>query len=279
MEKCWFKRIDLHYHTIESDGQDTIKDSYDKILEYEIVPALVVTNHLNSKYRASYQKTRDNAEKIRLQENKPIIIGLELALKPEVLDTEILVFGTSLCEEIDRQYEKINSCGYRMLVDLKNEFKGAYIQCHPKTTGEIDIRLAMALNGVEITVGSFLHPHYNSILKWLKDLSRPEINYRIWPYANSDGHAILPDPLLSLKDSGGFLGQSYNYFEQDIRSERELIDAITTSPPVRRFRINKQDFVFDDQKFLLYPVKSKRKSREYVQYVSDLKKKEKWFFA
>jgi hypothetical protein len=222
-----YNRVDLHYHSEESDGMASLEQSYERVLELN-VPTLCVTNHLDNGFRGSYAKTIDNAKRIDTMADRPIIVGIELKLPDKVLEPELLVYGTNLCEIINEHYERLCNGSVHDLIELKQEYEheSVFILCHPKD-GKIEQAIAPALDGVEITYNGGVLPNFLfKIVAQMKEFNRPHINYTIKPFANSDGHTLLPEANLSTKDRLPFLGEAYNFFNMPVGSEEELILAV-----------------------------------------------------
>ena len=85
----------------------------------------------------------------------------------------------------------------------------------------------------------------------MTEFNIPHINYTIKPFANSDGHTLLPKTNLSPKDRPSFLGRAYNFFNTPITSEGELIHAIKNDN-IKKFFAAGDMFIQDFEKSNIY---------------------------
>jgi len=127
-------KINLHAHTIFSDGDNTPLGMALKAKELGF-SALVITDHFypthprewcstNIERRKLSSKACDEAERMCL----PTISGIELAFGNE----EMLVFGTEMIQAILRHCDRGNELSIGLLKKWRSRYYSAFILCHPQ---------------------------------------------------------------------------------------------------------------------------------------------------
>jgi hypothetical protein len=219
-------KIDPHYHTKSSDGEDYISDSI-LVAQNLGLNALIITDHLsaNEHWMAPTHSYSNNIEFMKKYRpvNKegllPVIIGIELCIPARMCQerTEILVFGTEMCNAIQHMIEhhssEIKSYKIDDFMKLKERYECAIVQCHPFKYSKIEQELLHLIDGCEITSCGVGVPDYKALLEECKQ-------YKKTPIASGDGHNCRGLPIIS------WLGRARTVFSIGIKNEKDLIKAI-----------------------------------------------------
>lgn len=203
-------KINLHAHSIYSDGCDTIKDMA-KECKYQGFSACVITDHVYRREGMSlnsqlFEQALVEAKQAEVEVGIPVILGAEFVY---VYGHEVLVFGTDAIREllIIRQL-----MGYPGLSDFKNvkqKYRCGMILCHP---GNMSVDSSMdteVLDGFEL---------YNSGCLHFRDKIPNGLKYKT-PFANSDAHWA------------NYLCISYNETEFPVCDEHSLLDLVLDDCP------------------------------------------------
>lgn len=212
------KIFDPHYHTTQSDGEDTIMASADAAYRRGLA-MLIITDHLaaNANYSGptkSYQENQTILTRFRPKprENQyPIIIGMELFLPPKAGEGEVLIFGTELCQTIQDNLEEIRKYDLDAFRRLKEQYTCAIVQCHPLQGLQQEI--LPILDGCEITKAGIAVPHHLQIIKDCK-------KHGITSLVSSDGHTFQKQ-----RDTP-WLGNAFNVASINLKTEKDLIKVI-----------------------------------------------------
>lgn len=201
-------RINIHAHTIFSDGANT---PYRMALEAKRIglTSLVVTDHYyGPEYNIGESITRNKMHLLEkaCKEAKsilPVIIGLELAFGGE----EMLVFGSAVIKEILNCGEQKTAFGMETLLQWKKKHDCAFILCHPGEEKNWE-KLLPLLDGYE---------EFNSGDNMFKagDIERSRGCLSGLPgWCNSDAH------------NAGSLHRGHNIVDTKIETETDLIRYI-----------------------------------------------------
>ncbi len=212
--------IDPHYHTKQSDGEDKIIDSIIAAKRLGLA-ALVITDHLSANRNwigptRSYSTNKRIMKMIRSAyrpDHYPIILGVELYLPPKVGRGEVLVFGTGLCDIIQKHRIEISNYDFEEFKKLKERYECAIVQCHPDPKEGLQKNLLPILDGCEITYGGIVRENFEQLKEDCK-------KYGITPIVSSDGHNCRGIDIRS------WLGRAYNIISIEVNNEKDWIMAI-----------------------------------------------------
>ncbi|MBF0476812.1 MAG: PHP domain-containing protein [Deltaproteobacteria bacterium] len=256
-------RLDFHFHSSRSfDAQFPIQNAYRWVVKHGF-DALVVTDHVYpysaNPYRdgvaarthGTYRKSVSDAAKIVRQNDVPILVGMELLLPENVtLDhTELLIFGTELCEHISVNLKEVSTYNFRQFCYFLNTYrdKSAIVFCHPYAPNYLTFQVqaefirrklvafAPVLDAVEIGLRRGFNPH-------LAEIATVCHSHGLTMLANSDGHELK-----SKFPGCSYLYQNYNIFDSPApTTEAELIRLIKQQMPAY--------FVIDQETYSLADV-------------------------
>ena len=198
-------KINIHAHTIFSDGQNT---PYRMALEAKELgfTALVITDHYYASRPDEWCSL--NLWKMHLlrracKEAKqvlPVIVGIELAFGGE----EILTFGSAVTQAIMEHVESGKELTMEYLLELKQKFDCAFVLCHPGKENNWK-KLSPLLDGYErFNSGSDMFKHDRRL--------GPLESFPGW--CNSDAHSV------------DGMARAYNVVDAKIETETDLIRYI-----------------------------------------------------
>jgi predicted metal-dependent phosphoesterase TrpH len=208
-------RIDLHNHTILSDGD---LDLFSRCrMKKGLLDTICITDHFPDFPNAYTEAKKMSKEYEKLDDRQDLpnlIIGIEYCFANMV---EILIFGEDFIndvrENIPRTYQQMEAI-------TKNHQKWGMVICHPLRYDELDNPVLLSMvDGVEITLRG-------SYLKSLEDrFSKIKDKYSLNLFSNSDYHTG-DDP----ENEAYTIIDGYN-----ISNEDELIDALKTDIKTKNF--------------------------------------------
>lgn len=210
-------KINLHAHSRFSDGVNTISEMATMYKEMGFCCA-VITDHV---YRYSddrptdpcslntvkFAKACQEAETISHALNFPVFLGAEFSIG---YGEEILVFGTQAVEFLLAVRDIRGEVGYKDLREARKLFNSAAIMAHP---------MHPSIFIYEDTIDGF--ELYNSGVHMFSSRPIPKNLSNLSPWGNSDAH-------VDYAIAGG-----YNWIEQEIKCEIDLINLIKYSAPVK----------------------------------------------
>lgn len=197
-------RIDLHNHTILSDGKLELYELCN--LKKDILDTICITDHFptfpEAYFIAKEFEKSYNQEKNEIFPN--LIIGIEYCLGNFV---EVLIFGDECINEVIK-YSPFNYVELSKI--LKNNYSSVII-CHPVRDDELKNDLLLSItDGIEITLRGAYLKDIGQDFKILKN------NYNLNLLSNSDFHSVDT----SVRDT-------YNIIEDSlIVNENDLISSL-----------------------------------------------------
>lgn len=199
-------RIDLHNHTLLSDGTLNLFDRCH--MKKNIIDTICITDHFPDFPDAYAEAKRMEKEYNKLNKGNDLpnlIIGMEYCFSNVV---EVLVFGNDFINEIrkniPRTYEDMRAI-------TNNHKRYGMVICHPLRCDELDNHLLLSMvDGIEITLrGSYLKNLEKRFYKLKK-------KYNLNLFSNSDYH-VGNDPE----------NEAHSIIKgESITDENELIDAL-----------------------------------------------------
>lgn len=214
-------KLNLHAHSLYSDGHCSIKTMAEKYKELGFTCA-VITDHLyssglngvldTSKYSLNYTNFMHQlieADAVSKELNFPIILGIERTFfKSE----EVLCFGAEFIKELFNPLVDLNE-----FFNLKNTLNGVAIIAHPIAEKSIDMGIHDVVDGYEsFNGGCPMFGTYRTL---------PTEFEKLTAFSNSDAHGIIT------------LDRGYNLTETPITTETELIEYIKNKRPIKLFPI------------------------------------------
>lgn len=212
-------KINLHAHTIFSDGSNTPYVMALKAKELGFT-SLVITDHLytNIGGAASLNSERFNMLKRAKGEAKrilPVIIGVELAFGNE----EMLVFGSAMINEIMTFRESGTEITMDHLLNWKHKHDSAFILCHPINPVNWP-NLRPILDGYE---------RINSAQDMFKDDRELDALEGLPSWCNSDAH------------HNKSLSFGYNLVDTKIETETDLIQYIKSGKQPEHYYVDEPE--------------------------------------
>ncbi len=206
MSKMLKTKIDLHNHTLLSDGSI---DLFTRCrMKKGFIDTLCITDHYPDFPNAYPEAKKMEKEYNLMNDSKDLpnlIIGMEYCFANVV---EVLVFGEDFINEIRENtpetYEDMSSI-------TKNHKQYGMVICHPLRYDELDNHLLLSMvDGIEITLrGSYLKSLEGRFHKLKKE-------YNLNLFSNSDYH-VGDDPE----------NEAYTIIKgESINNEDELIDSL-----------------------------------------------------
>ncbi len=230
-------KLNIHTHTNYSDGENTIEELAKASIELGFM-ALVVTDHVYwrdhdvSNSLEKFKQQKIDAMTVSQRVNYPIIVGAEFEVD---VREEFLVFGENAILDLLQQREewllaqKRNKRTPELTIEdiglIRKKYESAVVLCHPVLIADYkDNEIKIFSNGALDFIDGY--EHYNSGMNMFRSEEKKGYISKfngLTAFSNSDAHKIRR------------LQEGYNFVEEKITTETELIQYIRNKKPVEMY--------------------------------------------